>query len=110
MLKNKLKKFQALSYEEKYHISMNIIINLKDRWNKQALMIFDFMEKQDKVSEVLLENIYKDFEMSIEKIKQKNVENDLHKFDSTAKYLDKLREEERKERVQEDPDSLLDQI
>ncbi len=110
MLKDKLQKFNALSYQDKYTIAINIITNLKDRWNKQALMIFDFMEKQDKVSEVLLENIYKDFEVSIEKIKQKNVENDLHKFESTVKYLDKLREEERKERVQEDPDSLLDQI
>jgi hypothetical protein len=31
MLQKKLEKFNALSYEDKYSISMNIITNLKDR-------------------------------------------------------------------------------
>jgi hypothetical protein len=110
MLQKKLEKFNALSYEDKYSISMNIITNLKDRWNIQALKIFDFMQTQKKVSERLLESIYKDFEVSVENIKQKNVEDDLHKFENTSKYLDQLRVEEEKERVQEDPDSILDQI
>jgi len=110
MLQEKLDKFNALSYDDKYSISMNIITNLKDRWNTQALRIFDFMQTQKKVSESLLESIYKDFEVSVENIKQKNVKEDLHKFDNASKYLDQLRAEEEKERAQEDPDSILDQI
>ncbi len=110
MLKDKLKKFKALSYEDKYGISMNIITNLKDRWNKQALKIFNFLEKEERVKEDILESIYEDFEVSVESIKQKNIKEDLHKFDKTAKYLAKLKEEEEIERLKEDPDSILEQI
>jgi hypothetical protein len=110
MLEKKLQKFNALSYQDKYNIAINIITNLKDRWNKQAQEIFDFIEKQNKVSETFLENIYKDFEVSIEKIKEKNVKDDLHKFDNATKYLDMLREEEAKEREIENPEDILKKI
>ena len=43
----KLKEFKSKPYEEKLKISMNIITNLKDRWNVQAQNIFDKISKMD---------------------------------------------------------------
>ena len=89
---------------------MNIITNLKDRWNTQAQEIFDIISKMDKIPENLIDSIYKDFCDSVERVQQERVQWELAQFDKSKDYMQKLREREAKEREWEDVDSLLDDL
>ena len=105
-----IEKFKQLSYQEKKDIATNIISNLKDRGNTQAQEIFEYMSNSDNISESFLESIYEDFENSVQKIKEKKIEGELHAFQQSHNYIKELREQEAKEMAEEDPDSLLEQI
>lgn len=107
---SKIEEFIQLSYDEKLKISMNIIVNLKDRGNAQAKDIFDYISTIEKIPEHILETIYTDFEDSIEKIKGEKIQSDLHKFSKSEEYIHQLKEREFQERVQENPEGILDQI
>lgn len=109
-VEQKMKEFQSLSYDERLKISMNIITNLKDRWNTQAQEIFDIISKMDKMPENLIDSIYKDFCDSVERVQQERVQWELAQFDKSKDYMQKLREREAKEREWEDVDSLLDDL
>ena len=106
----KLKEFQWKSYDEKLKISMNIITNLKDRWNKQAQEIYNRISVMERIPENVLDAIYKDFCDSVERIQQEKIKWELHNFDKAKDYMKKLREREAQERQEEDCDCLLDWI
>ena len=107
-VEQKMKEFQSLSYDERLKISMNIITNLKDRWNAQAQEIFDIISKMDKIPENLIDSIYKDFCDSVERIQQEKLQWELAQFDKSKDYMQKLREREAQERAWEDVDLLLE--
>lgn len=107
---SKIEEFKKLSYDEKLKISMNIIVNLKDRGNTQAKDIFDYISTLEKVPKRIVESIYKDFEDSIERIKWERIQSDLHKFSKSEEYIHQLKEREAQERAQENPEGILDQI
>ena len=107
-VEQKMKEFQSRPYDEKLKISMNIITNLKDRWNTQAQEIYDKISTMEKIPENVLEAIYKDFCDSVERIQQEKVEWELHNFDKVKNYMKMLREKEAQERREENCDSLLD--
>ncbi len=104
----KMKDFQSKSYDERLKISMNIITNLKNRWNAQAQHIFDIVSRIDKVPESLLDSIYKDFCDSIERIQQEKLEWELHNFEKSKNYINKLRDMEQIQSLGENPDWILD--
>lgn len=106
-IEQKMRDFQAESYEEKLKISMNIITNLKDRWNVQAQQIYDKISQMDHIPETVVDAIYKDFCDSVERIKQEKIEWDLHKFAQAKEFMQKLREKEEEERLQENCEDLL---
>ena len=89
---------------------MNIIENLKNKWNQQAWKIYDYIIGNKKVSEEILLQIYFDFETSIENIKKKQILSDLHQFDNVIGYMKKMKIMEEKEREEENPDDILKQI
>ena len=102
-----MKEFQSKSYDERLKISMNIITNLKDRWNVQAKEIFEKISKMDKVPESVVDAIYKDFCDSIERIQQEKIQWELHNFDKVKIYMQRLREKEEKEGQEENCEDLL---
>ncbi len=102
--------FKALSYEEKLKIATNIITNLKERGNAQAQSIFDYMHGFDVVPDTVLHSIYEDFKTSVERIKQEKIEDDVHKFTKSTSYIQELKSREEQERVEENPEALLDQL
>lgn len=104
----KMKEFQSKSYEEKLKISMNIITNLKDRGNTQAQEIYDRISVMEKIPENVVDAIYKDFCDSVERIQQEKVQWELHQFDKAKEYMQKLREEEKRQREEENCEWLLD--
>jgi hypothetical protein len=103
----KLKEFKSKPYEERLKISMNIITNLKDRWNVQAQNIFDKISKMDKVPGQVVDAIYQDFCESVERIQQEKIQWELHNFDKAKDYMQKLREKEEQERQEENCEDLL---
>lgn len=107
-VEQKMKEFQSKSYDERLKISMNIITNLKDRWNTQAQEIFDIISKMDKIPENLIDSIYKDFCDSVERIQQEKLQWELTQFDKSKDYMQRLRDRENRERACEDVDSLLE--
>ena len=109
-VEEKMKKFRWKSYEERLQISMNIITNLKDRWNTQAQEIYNRISTMERIPENVLEAIYKDFCDSVERIEQEKIKWELHKFDKAKDYMQKLREKEAQEREQENCDTLLEWI
>jgi len=109
-VEQKMKEFKSKPYDEKLKLSMNIITNLKDRWNVQAQEIYDKISKMDKVPESVVEAIYKDFCDSVERIQQEKIDWELHNFDKVKDYMKILREKEAQERRDENCDSLLDWI
>ena len=104
----KMKEFQSKSYDERLKISMNIITNLKDRGNVQAKEIYDRISVMEKIPENVVDAIYKDFCDSVERIQQEKVQWELHQFDKAKQYMQKLREEEKKQREEENCEWLLD--
>jgi hypothetical protein len=86
---------------------MNIITNLKDRWNVQAQNIFDKISKMDKVPGQVVDAIYQDFCESVERIQQEKIQWELHNFDKAKDYMQKLREKEEQERQEENCEDLL---
>ena len=104
----KLKEFQSKPYEEKLKISMNIITNLKDRWNSQAQEIYNRISVMEKIPENILDAIYKDFCDSVERIQQEKIQWELHNFNKAKDYMQKLREKEAQEREEENCDWLLE--
>ena len=104
----KMKEFQSKSYDERLQIATNIITNLKDRGNAQAQQIFDIMSNLDKIPDNLIDAIYKDFCTSVERIKQEKIQWELHSFHKSIDSMDKIREQEAKERDKENPDWLLE--
>ena len=70
----KMKEFKSRPYDEKLKISMNIIVNLKDRGNVQAQEIYDKISIMEKIPENVLEAIYKDFCDSIERIQPEKIQ------------------------------------
>ena len=109
-VEQKMKEFKSKLYDEKLKVSMNIITNLKDRWNVQAQEIYDKISKMDKVPESVVEAIYKDFCDSVERIQQEKIDWELHNFDKVKDYMKILRKKEAQERRDENCDSLLDWI
>ena len=107
---NKLEQFKKFSYDEKYKIAMNIVVNLKDKGNAQAQSIYDYIVSVDSAPEDMLESIYEDFETSIDNIKQARIGDDLHQFTKSVDYIKQLQEQEAQEREQENPDAILDQL
>lgn len=105
-----MKDFQSESYEEKLKISMNIITNLKDRWNAQAQQIYDKISKMDKVPEPVVDAIYKDFCTSVERINQDKVNEGARKFDEMKQYMQNLRQQEERDRARENTEAILEQI
>ena len=103
----KMKEFQSKPYDEKLKISMNIITNLKDRWNVQAQQIFDRISVMEKIPENILDAIYKDFCDSVERIQQEKIQWELHNFNKAKDYMQKLREKEAQQRAEENCDDLL---
>lgn len=103
----KIKDFQWRPYEEKLEIAMNILTNIKDRGNVQAQKIFERISTMEKIPEYVLEAIYKDFCDSVEKIQQEKLQWELHNFDKTKDYMQKLREKEEQERQEENCEDLL---
>ena len=106
-VEQKMKEFQSKPYDEKLKISMNIITNLKDRWNVQAQQIFDRISVMEKIPENVLDAIYKDFCDSVERIQQEKIQWELHNFNKAKDYMQKLREKEAQEREEENCDDLL---
>lgn len=106
----KIKGFQSKSYDEKLKISMNIITNLKDRWNTQAQEIYDRISQMERIPENVLEAIYKDFCDSVDRIQQDKIQWELHQFDKAKAYMQRLREEEQRQREEEDCEWLLDDL
>lgn len=104
----KLKEFQSKPYEEKLKISMNIITNLKDRWNSQAQEIYNRISVMERIPENILDAIYKDFCDSVERIQQEKIQWELHNFNKAKDYMQKLREKEAHEREEENCDNLLE--
>lgn len=104
----KMKEFQSKSYEERLEISMNIIISLKDRGNTQAQEIYDKISKMERIPENVVDAIYKDFCDSVERIQQNKVQWELLQFDKAKGYMQKIKDEEQKQREQEDCEWLLD--
>lgn len=102
--------FKQLPYQEKRNIAMNIITNLKDRGNTQAQEIYDYVSTLETIPDSLLESIYQDFEISVEKIKKERISDQLHVFDTAQASIAKIREREAQERVQENSESILEQI
>lgn len=109
-VEQKMKEFQSKPYDERLKISMNIITNLKDRWNSQAQEIFDIVSNMDEVPENLVNAIYKDFCDSVERIQQERLQWELAQFDKSKEYMQKLREMEAQERAEENADSLLEDL
>ena len=104
----KMKEFKSRPYDEKLKISMNIIVNLKDRGNVQAQEIYDKISIMEKIPENVLEAIYKDFCDSIERIQQEKIQWELHSFDKAKDYMQKLREKEAQDREEQNCDRLLE--
>lgn len=73
-VEQKMKEFQSRSYDERLNISMNIITNLKDRGNVQAQEIYDRISNSSRISEKVIDAIYKDFCDSVERIQKEKVE------------------------------------
>ena len=109
-VEQKMKEFQSKPYDERLKISMNIITNLKDRWNSQAQEIFDIVSNMNEVPENLVNAIYKDFCDSVERIQQERLQWELAQFDKSKEYMQKLREMEAQERAVENADSLLEDL
>lgn len=105
-INKKLEQYQWMSYEEKLNISMNIISNLKDRGNIQAQEIFDRISNMDIVPNKVLDAIYTDFYNSVERIQKEKVSWELHKFEESKIYIQKIRAKEDEEK--EDCDWILD--
>ena len=100
----KIKGFQSKPYEERVKISMNIITNT------QAQEIYDRISQMTKIQENVVDAIYKDFCNSIERIQQDKVQWELHQFDKAQAYMQRLREEEQRQREEEDCEWLLDDL
>ena len=104
----KMKEFQSKPYEERLEISMNIIKSLKDRGNTQAQEIYDRISTMERIPENVVDAIYKDFCDSVERIQQNKVQWELLQFDKSKGYMQRLKDEEQKQREQEDCEWLLD--
>ena len=104
----KMKEFQCKPYDERLKISMNIITNLKDRWNEQAQLIFERVSQMDRIPDSVVDAIYKDFCDSVERIQQEKIQWELHNFNKAKDYMQKLREEEAQQRAEENCEDLLD--
>lgn len=107
-VEQKMKEFQCKPYDERLKISMNIITNLKDRWNEQAQLIFERVSKMDRIPDSVVDAIYKDFCDSVERIQQEKIQWELHNFNKAKDYMQKLREEEAQQRAEENCEDLLD--
>ena len=103
----KIEIFNAKSYNERLEIAINIINNLKDRWNIQAQEIYEKISHMERVPEGVINAIYLDFCNSIDRIEKERVRDELHKFSKAWTYLTKLREDEKAQREKDDPESLL---
>jgi hypothetical protein len=106
----KVKEFSSRSYDERLEISMNIITNLKDRWNTQAQELYDKISQMEKVPDAVINAIFQDFYDSVERIQRERVQSELHQFSKAWAYMEQLREKERQEREKEDADWILDMI
>ena len=107
-VEQKMKAFQSKPYDERLKISMNIITNLKDRWNVQAQEIYERISKMDRIPDSVVDAIYKDFCDSVERIQQEKIRWELHKFDKAKDYMKQIREKEEQDRQDENCDNLLD--
>lgn len=107
-VEQKMKAFQSKPYDERLKISMNIITNLKDRWNVQAQEIYERISRMDRIPDSVVDAIYKDFCDSVERIQQEKIKGELHKFDKAKDYMKQLREKEEQERQDENCDNLLE--
>jgi hypothetical protein len=105
-----LQQFQQLTYKKKVEIDKNILSVLNKKWNNDAWKILDRINEMDIIPNNLLNNIYLDFERSIDKIKEWKVENQLYSFSKTKEYTDFLRQQEKAEMAKENLDDLLKNI
>ena len=106
----KMEEFQSKPYEERLKISMNIITNLKDRGNTQAQEIYDKISQMNRIPENVVEAIYKDFCSSVERIQQDKVHWELHQFNKVQIYMQRLRDEEQRQREEENCEGILDDL
>lgn len=106
----KLEQFKKLTYEKKVEIDKNILSVLSEKGNTDAWEILNTINNINPISNEILDSIYLDFENSIDKIKQWKVDNQLYTFDKAKNYIASLRQQEEKERANENPDDLLNNL
>jgi len=108
--KKKLEIFQSLNYNDRLNIVKKIIINLKNRGNIEAQIIFETLNTLDPVDDDLMASIYLDFEESIENIKKCRVDKELYKFSQSLKDAKILNKKEQEDKNQENPDDILNNL
>ena len=104
----KVEEFNKLPYEERLKIAMNIITVLKEKGNVQAADIYEKMQFIEHPSDKLLEAIYSDFEIGVEKIKAGKREEAAKEFEKSNDVLQRIREMEAAAEAEDgDADDLL---
>lgn len=104
----KVEKFKLLTKQDKQTCVIKIITNLRKKWNADAEKVFEYLQRLgNQISEEFLEIVYRDFENSVEEIKNQKKANELHKFEMTVSYLQKLHSREEEEKAKENPDDIL---
>ncbi len=106
----KLVEFQKLDYEKKKEMCLNILTVLEQKGNEQAGRILAMTQKMTTIPDNLLISIFKDFETSIDKIKEGKVQDKLYMFQKSKEFMAQLRAKEKAEREAENPEDLLKEI
>lgn len=103
----KLAEFQKLDYEKKKEMCLNILTVLEKKGNEQAGRILTMAQQMTTIPENLLESIFKDFEISIENIKEGKQQEKLYMFEKSKDFMAKLRAKEEADRANENADDVL---
>jgi len=110
LLEKKLNNFKKLSKEEQYKKVLSMLEILK--WDGD---LFDdlyslVLALENDISSELLYSIYSTIETALLNLDKEALKEDLQKIDKIRNKLKKLKEVEQKEREDENPDDLLNNL
>ncbi len=108
-IKKREVKFEWLDYEQKKQKIMNMLEIIKEQWNV-FYDLYDILSKENSVSEDTLIEIHNILLDTMYHIDVKNMENSLQELEEQKNNINWIKEKERNESINEDPDKILNNL
>jgi len=108
-MKNSKTFFTQLSSHEKRDLLIKIFDNVKNKYEIYH-NILTILKKNKNIPEKYLDELYEGIQKVVSDVDWKSKQKEINKLKKIKDQLEKVREKEKIEKLDENPDSLLDQI